>query len=193
MDAILNAVSLDISDEQLKLRCKSGDYAAFEQLYHRHKNPLYRFIYRQCSDEELSKDIAQDVWLSIHKSCGSYVPSAKFTTWIYRIAHNRIIDHYRRSKKGLPLSYDDESLTEEQVLNLNNRHTPEQILQSAQETERLLKAISNLQEAQREVALLHLEMGFSIKEIASITQIKPETAKSRLRYALKKLRQQVLS
>ena len=82
---------MDMSDEQLKLRCRSGDFAAFEQLYHRHKNPLYRYIYRQCGDEELTRDMVQDVWLNIHKACGSYVPSAKFTTWLYRIAHNRII------------------------------------------------------------------------------------------------------
>ena len=181
-----------MSDEQLKLRCRSGDFAAFEQLYHRHKNPLYRYIYRQCGDEELTRDMVQDVWLNIHKACGSYVPSAKFTTWLYRIAHNRIIDYYRRSKKGLPLSYDDENLSDEQMLNLESRSTPEQIIQSAQESERLLNVIGSLQEAQREVALLHLEMGFSVNEIANITQTNPETAKSRLRYALKKIRQQVL-
>ena len=184
---------MTLSDEQLKVRCRSGDYAAFEQLYHRHKNPLYRFIYRQCSDEEQAKDIVQDVWLSVHKACGGYVPSAKFTTWLYRIAHNRIIDYYRRSRNGLPLSYDDESLSEEQLLNIDKRNAPEQAMQSAQETERLLSAIDSLQEAQREVALLHLEMGFSVSEIANIMQTNPETAKSRLRYALKKIRQQVLS
>jgi len=184
---------MTLSDEQLKVRCRSGDYAAFEQLYHRHKNPLYRFICRQCADEELAQDIVQDVWLSIHKACGGYVPSAKFTTWLYRIAHNRVIDYYRRSRNGLPVSYDDESLSEEQLLNIDNRNAPEQIIQSAQETERLLSAIESLQEAQREVALLHLEMGFSVSEIANIMQTNPEATKSRLRYALKKIRQQVLS
>lgn len=189
----MNVISIEISDEQLKLRCRGGDYAAFEQLYHRHKNPLYRFIVRQCSDEEQAKDIVQDVWLNIHKACGGYVPSAKFTTWLYRIAHNRIIDFYRRSTKGMPVSYDDENLSEQQLLNLDNRYTPEQLAQSAQETEHLLNAIASLQEAQREAALLHLEMGFSVSEIANITQTNPETAKSRLRYALKKIRQRVLS
>lgn len=188
----MNIASIDISDEQLKLRCRSGDYTAFEKLYHRHKNPLYRFIFRQCTDQEQAKDITQDVWLSIHKACGSYVPSAKFTTWLYRIAHNRIIDYYRCSRNGIPISY-DENLSEEQMLNVENRYEPEQLVQSAQETERLLSAIASLQEAQREVALLHLEMGFNVKEIANITQVNPETAKSRLRYALKKIRQQVLS
>ncbi|NOQ64775.1 MAG: sigma-70 family RNA polymerase sigma factor [Methyloprofundus sp.] len=186
----MSVVSMGLSDEQLKVRCRSGDYAAFEQLYHRHKNPLYRFIYRQCADEELTKDIVQDVWLSIHRACGSYVPSAKFTTWLYRIAHNRVIDYYRRSRNGVPISYDD-SFAEEQWLNMENSNEPEQIIQSAQETERLLSAIESLQEAQREVALLHLEMGFSVSEIANIMQSNPETTKSRLRYALKKIREQV--
>jgi len=188
----LSVVNIVASDEQLKLLCKEGDYAAFEQLYYRHKDPLYRFIFRQCNDDEQAKDIAQDVWLNIHKACGSYVPTAKFTTWLYRIAHNRIIDFYRRNQKGLPVSY-DENLSEQQLLNLDDRNAPEQLLQSAQQTEHVLHAISNLQEAQREVALLHLEMGFNVNEIANITQINPETAKSRLRYALKKIRQQVLS
>jgi RNA polymerase sigma-70 factor (ECF subfamily) len=131
--------------------------------------------------------------LNIHKACGNYVPSAKFTTWLYRIAHNRIVDYYRHSAKGLPVSYDDENLSEEQLLNLDNRYAPDQIVEAIEESERLLTAITNLQEAQREVALLHLEMGFNVSEIANITQINPETAKSRLRYAMKKIRQQVLS
>lgn len=189
---MVSVVSMEVSDEQLKLLCRSGDYAAFEKLYHRHKNPLYRFIFRQCADEELAKDIVQDVWLSIHKACGAYVPSAKFTTWLYRIAHNQLIDYYRRSYKGIPVSY-DENMSEEQVLNLDTRCAPEQLIQAEQETECLLNAIASLQEAQREVALLHLEMGFTVREIANITRINPETAKSRLRYALKKIRLQVLS
>lgn len=189
----MSVTSIDISDEQLKLLCREGDLAAFEKLYHRHKNPLFRFICRQCPDEEQAKDIVQDVWLNIHKACGGYVPSAKFTTWLYRIAHNRIIDYYRRSNKGIPVSYDDENLSDEQMHHLNNRYTPEQLVQAAQEAGQVLNAIACLQEAQREVALLHLEMGFSVNEIAQITQINPETAKSRLRYALKKIRQQVLS
>lgn len=189
----MTVISSTTTDEQLKLRCQSGDYGAFEQLYHRHKNPLYRFVLRQCSDKELTKDIVQDVWLSVHKACGGYIPTAKFTSWLYRIAHNKIIDFYRQCSKGLPVSYDDLSLSEQDILNSDSRHEPNHIIQSAQETDRLLQAISNLQESQREAALLHLEMGFSVAEIATITQVNPETAKSRLRYALKNLRQQVLN
>lgn len=189
----MSTANLVASDEHLKLLSKEGDLSAFELLYHRHKDPLYRFIFRQCSDEQQAQDIVQDVWLSIYKACDGYIPTAKFTTWIYRIAHNRLIDFYRRSQKGLPISYDDESLSEQQLLNIDNRNNPEQLAQSAQQSERLLSAIANLQEAQREVALLHFEMGFNVGEIANITQTKPETAKSRLRYALKKIRQQVVS
>jgi RNA polymerase sigma-70 factor (ECF subfamily) len=188
----LTVLNLEITDEQLKLRCRTGDYAAFEQLYHRHKNPLYRFVLRQCTDAELTKDIVQDIWLSTHKACGNYVPTAKFTSWLYRIAHNRIIDFYRQSAKGIPVSYDEISLTEQEILNIDSRSEPENLVQSGQETERLLQTISSLQESQRETALLHLEMGFTVAEIAEITQVNPETAKSRLRYALKKIRQQVL-
>ena len=189
----MTAISSTITDEQLKLRCQSGDYEAFEQLYHRHKSPLYRFVLRQCTDKELSKDIVQDVWLSIHKACGGYIPTAKFTSWLYRIAHNRIIDFYRQRSKGLPISYDDLSLSEQEKVNSDNRYEPNRLIQSAEETDRLLQAISNLPESQREAALLHLEMGFSVAEIATITQVNSETAKSRLRYALKNLRQQVLN
>lgn len=189
----MTVINATITDEQLKLRCQSGDYAAFEQLYHRHKNPLYRFVLRQCTDKELTKDIVQDVWLSIHKACGKYVPTAKFTSWLYRIAHNRIIDYYRQSAKGIPVSYDDSTFSEQEMLNSDRQNEPDNLIQSAQETERLLQVISSLQESQREAALLHLEKGFSVAEIADITQVNPETAKSRLRYALKKIRQQVLN
>ncbi len=177
-----------LSDEQLKLLCRKGDYSAFEQLYHRHKDALFRFVFRQCGNEETSKDLFQDIWLNIHRACGNYSPDAKFTTWLYRIAHNKIIDYYRKTGKESLLSYEEQLTKETELIGKEPQLQPESLILELQLSECLLNAIKSLKEAQREVALLHFEMGFSVSEIAEITQVNAETIKSRLRYAMNTLR-----
>jgi len=73
----------------------AGDAAAFETLYARHKGGLYRYVLRQCANAGIAEELFQDVWMNVLRARASYVPSAKFTTWLYRIAHNRVIDHWR--------------------------------------------------------------------------------------------------
>jgi len=115
---------------------------------------------------------------------------AKFTTYLYHLVHNQLIDHYRRQTTGLPLSYDDdpddpriERVAIAEILQ------PENELDRRRQVQHLLILLDNLPETQREIFLLREEGGLSLLEIAEITGVTVETAKSRLRYALAKLRQ----
>jgi len=115
---------------------------------------------------------------------------AKFTTYLYHLAHNRLLDHYRRQATGLPLSYDDDPDDPRiERVAIAEIHQPENELYRRRQVQRMLILLDNLPEAQREAFLLREEAGLSLLEIAEITGVTAETAKSRLRYALVKLRQ----
>jgi RNA polymerase sigma-70 factor (ECF subfamily) len=177
-------------DEELMNRYRDGDAHAFEVLYTRHKGPLYRYLLRQCGAAAQAEELFQDVWMKLIRARERYEARAKFTTWLYHLAHNRLIDHYRRAKAGVPISYDDdpdEPLIE-QVADSELRE-PDNELDRRRLGQRLLVQIAILPETQREAFLLREESGLSLEEIAKVTGVNAETAKSRLRYALAKLRQ----
>ena len=177
-------------DEELMNRYRDGDAHAFEVLYTRHKGPLYRYLLRQCGAAALAEELFQDVWMNLIRTRERYEARAKFTTWLYTLAHHRVIDHYRRQAAGVPISYDDdpdEPLIE-QVAD-SELHQPDNELDRRRLGQRLLAQIAALPEAQREAFLLREESGLSLAEIADVTGVNTETAKSRLRYALTKLRQ----
>ena len=176
-------------DEELMNRYRDGDAHAFEVLYTRHKGPLYRYLLRQCGAAALAEELFQDVWMKLIGARARYVARAKFTTYLYHLAHNRLIDHYRRQSTGLPISYDDdpdEPLIE-QVAD-NPVFEPDNELARRRQVQQLLQQLGQLPEAQREVFLLREESGLSLEQIAEVTGVTAETAKSRLRYALAKLR-----
>ena len=177
------------SDEDLMSRYREGDAQAFESLYRRHKGPLYRYMLRQCSAAAVAEELFQDVWMKLIQARQRYEARAKFTTYLYHLAHNRLIDHYRRQSTGLPISYDDdpdEPLIE-QVAD-NPVFEPDNELARRRQVQQLLQQLGQLPEAQREVFLLREESGLSLEQIAEVTGVTAETAKSRLRYALAKLR-----
>ncbi|MGB5510702.1 MAG: RNA polymerase sigma factor [Woeseiaceae bacterium] len=169
-------------DGALMLRYKDGDVAAFETLYRRHNDALYRYLLRLCRHRESAEDIFQEVWGKIIKSRDNYRVTAKFTTFLYRVAHNCFIDHLRRNKRhanGLELDVDQHA---------GNEAQPDMDTERLLAKERLARALLDLPDEQRDVFLLHEEAGLSIDEIAAVTGSKRETAKSRLRYAVNKLR-----
>ena len=178
-----NAMQENITDEQLMLNYRQGDVAAFEVLYKKHKGPLYRYVLRQC-DDAFVDEIFQDIWMKLINARTTYKNTAKFTTWLYNIAHNRIIDHYRRQNIR-PVSNNEENIESTPSLQENQ---PDQLAQNNERGKHLLTAIKNLPSDQRDTFLLHEEIGLSIDEIAQTTGVSFEAAKSRLRYAFKKLR-----
>lgn len=170
------------------MRYRDGDAGAFETLYGRHKGALYRYFLRQCGIKPVAEELFQDVWMKLVGARHRYQPTAKFTTFLFHLAHNRLVDHYRRQSTGLPLSYAgcDHSNVDEVAAPHSN---PQQQVESQQRVNRLLNNIKALPEAQREALLMREEGGLSVDEIAKVTGVTKETAKSRLRYAVHKLRQ----
>ena len=169
-------------DSALMLRYRDGDVAAFEVLYRRHNNALYRYLLRLCHHRDTAEDIFQDVWGKIIKSRQNYRPTAKFSTFLYRVAHNCFIDHIRRNKRH------SHTVDIEPDKQPDPGDQPEALAERSMARRRLDAALRALPEEQRDVFLLHEEAGLNLDQIASVTGANRETAKSRLRYAVKKLR-----
>lgn len=169
-------------DSALMLRYQDGDISAFETLYRRHNDPLYRYLLRLCRHRDTAEDIFQEVWSKIIKAQASYRPTAKFTTYLYRVAHNCFIDHLRRHKRHMNVVEADADLEP------HPGESPEITTERSLAKQRLEAALVDLPEAQRDAFLLREEAGLSLDEIAFVTGSNRETAKSRLRYAVNKLR-----
>ena len=172
-------------DSALMLRYGGGDVQAFEILYGRHKDAIYRYLLRLSGHRDSAEDIFQDVWGKIIKARESYRPTAKFTTFLYRVAHNCFIDYVRRNKRHMtntvldPESHGDPG------------ESPEMATERCLARERLEIALYTLPDEQRDAFLLHEEGGLSVDQIATVTGCNRETAKSRLRYAVGKLRKAI--
>jgi len=190
LESSMNDDLKDEQDESLMLRYSVGDAAAFEILYTRHKGSLFRYFKRHCSETAIAEELFQDCWMSIIKARKNYVTTAKFTTYMYTIAHNKLIDYYRRNKirfSDVINNEDNDIDTNVESLPACEQEQPEQLIAIEQKRTRLFEAIKLLPEKQREVFLLREESGLSLNEIAQITKVNSETAKSRLRYAVKSL------
>ena len=180
----------EMSDEALMLAYREGDTAAFEALYRRWRSRLYRFLLRQCGNAAHADELFQDIWLKIVGARKGYEVAAKFSTWLFRIAHNRLIDHYRAQGRAALVSYDDDPEDADRVAALPAAATaqPEAMIERKALAEELVRHIEALPAAQRETFLLSEEGEMTLEQIAAATGVNRETAKSRLRYALNKLR-----
>jgi RNA polymerase sigma factor (sigma-70 family) len=171
---------MEAPDEELMLAYGRGDAGAFETLYKRHRGPLYRFVLRAIKQRSPAEELFQEVWIRVIEARTRYAPQARFTTWLYTIAHNLLVDHWR--KKGLSLASLE---TEDVPIESAN---PARRAEGRETVARLLQAIEALPPAQREAFLLHEESGLSVAEVAAVTGTNEEAAKSRLRYAMAKLK-----
>jgi len=176
------------SDEALMLGYRDGDAGAFDVLYARHKGGIYRYLLRQCRDAAVAEELFQDVWMNLIRARAGYTVQAKFTTYLYRLAHNRLIDHYRKSAHAAVTSFEDEDSETLEALPDGRELPQDEALDSRRQAGRLLELIAELPEVQREAFVLQQEGGMSIEQIAHATGVTRETAKSRLRYAMAKLR-----
>ena len=174
-------------DTDLMLRYREGDAAAFERLYARHKGPLYRYLLRQCQPRDAAADVFQEIWSRVITSRNRYEARAAYRTFLYGIAHHCVIDHYRmrdRKRANRMDSVDDH----EGALLAHSHEQPEAEAGQAQLDRAFREALAALTEDQRTAFLLFEESGLGLKEIADVTGVPAETVKSRLRYALAKLR-----
>jgi RNA polymerase sigma-70 factor (ECF subfamily) len=188
--AVMDMAVMDlgaIDDSALMLRYRDGDLHAFEILYAKHKGPLYRYLQRLCRDPDVANDLFQEVWSKVIASRERYEVRAQFNTFLFRIAHNCAIDHFRRTGKVAPgLTADIAEL--EEVLPGNESDRPEAQVSAEQVKDAFKRALDDLPADQRDVFVLYEESGLSLEEIGKVTGVAMETAKSRLRYAVGKLR-----
>jgi RNA polymerase sigma factor (sigma-70 family) len=171
-------------DDALMQAWVAGDVAAFETLYRRHRDKLYRFLVRQLRNGALADEVFQDIWQRVIAARADWKPDAMFTTWLYRIAHNRLADHWRAAQHRPPPPEDADLRTARIV----DPDSPERQLSEFEQRRQLQLALESLPEEQREVVLLRLEQDLTLEEIGEITGVGRETVKSRLRYAMDKLR-----
>lgn len=175
----------DVSDEELMVNYSLGDIDAFDELYHRNKGGLYRYFLRQTRQVALAEEFAHEVWLRVINARNSYLPKAKFTTYLFQIAHNCLVDHFRKQSSSQEVDCD------EQVINsipANDDFDPAAVADNSQVQQTFMKLIQALPAEQREVFILKEEANLSIEDIANVITENPETVKSRMRYAMQKLK-----
>jgi RNA polymerase sigma factor (sigma-70 family) len=173
------------TDESLMERFAGGEAAAFDRLYRRHELRVWRYLKRAVPERATADDLMQDVWFSVAREAGRYRPSARFTTWLFTIAHHRVIDWWRAQRPQASLDDTEAPLA---MALADPAPGPERRADLDDDGRRLLEALADLPAEQREAFLLKAEAGLSVEEIASATGTTFETAKSRLRYARERLR-----
>src|SRR3984957_5298075 len=170
------------SDETLMERYRRGDAAAFELLYRRHEMRIWRYLERNVRNRATADELMQEVWFAVARDAAHYEPTARFTTWLFTIAHNRMIDSIRASRPQLSLEtlgYEAEAVVRE--LTADPSVGPLAAAVARDQATALIRAVEQLPNEQREAFLLKVEGELSIEEIAVITNSSFETTKSRLR------------
>jgi RNA polymerase sigma-70 factor (ECF subfamily) len=161
-------------------RYQAGEPVAFDGLYARYRGPLYRYLARHCEDPAVTDELYQEAWLRVIQARSQWRPESRFAPWLFRIARNLLVDHWRRRPA-------ETEPIDENVVDLANPW-PEVWLRLRDCAERLLKLLSGLAREQRDAFLLQAEGELSLEQIAAVTGVGRETVKSRLRYAVKRLR-----
>jgi len=178
------------SDEALLSAYAAGDARAFAELYERHERPVYRYFLRQGAAPAQADDLMQDTWLAIVRHAAQFEPRARFTTWLYTIARSKLVDHWRGRDHALSLddAANDPEGDSPIEIDAGDAQRPDVQAMSREHARAFVDAVERLPPAQREAFLLQAEGGLSLEEIATVTNAGHETVKSRLRYAMAKLR-----
>jgi RNA polymerase sigma factor (sigma-70 family) len=177
------------SDQELVQAYIKGDHSAIEVLINRHRSKVYTYILLTIKNQQLAEDLFQETFIKVIQSLrgGKYKDNGKFLSWVIRIAHNLIIDHFRKEKQLNSISNDD---TEVDLFNSKklSEDNIEELIISSQIRSEIRTLINELPDDQREVVLLRHYGGLSFKEIADQTDVSINTALGRMRYALINLR-----
>ena len=180
--------NVQLLDSVLVNNYVNGDENALTLLINRHQSKIFGFIYSKISDRDLSNDIFQDTFIKVIKTLksNSYNEEGKFLPWVMRIAHNLIIDHYRREKK-MPMYRETEEFSIFSIMSDDSLTIENRIIQDQVETD-LKKLIEELPEDQKEVLMMRMYQDMSFKEISEVTGVSINTALGRMRYALMNMR-----
>ncbi len=177
------------SDQHLVQAYIKGDHSAIEVLINRHRSKVYTYILLTIKNHQLAEDLFQETFIKVIQSLrgGKYKDNGKFLSWVIRIAHNLIIDHFRKEKQMNAISNDDSEVDLFNSKKLSDENIEELIIHNQIKSEiRIL--INELPDDQREVVLLRHYGNLSFKEIADQTDVSINTALGRMRYALINLR-----
>ena len=178
-----------LTDEELVALYSEGDNGAFDVLLLRHKNRIYSYVFYIVKDRDLAEDIFQETFVKVITTIkqGRYVESGKFSSWITRIAHNLIIDHYRqeKSENHIPNSDMNPDVFNRKEL---SEGTVEDSMISAQVRIDIRKLVNALPDNQKEVLVMRYYQNMSFKEIADATNVSINTALGRMRYAIMNMR-----
>lgn len=191
-----NAVSLGklnaIADSELVAKAVAGREESFEELVRRYQRPIAAYVYRMVGDYDSALDLTQEVFIKVYGSLTRYKSEFKFSTWIYKIAHNAAIDHLRRS------STRDQSLTSEsdggqyELPIKSSKPTPEQESERREQRTEIEAVVSQLPHAYKDLILLRHSHDLSYDEIAEVTGLPLGTVKNRLFRAREMMREQFL-
>src|SRR3954469_874858 len=171
---------MEASDEELMAAYRDGGAGAFDALYARHKGALFRYVVGGVRIRAVAEELYQEIWIRVIEARRRYSPTARFTTWLYTIAHNRLVDHWRH-KELTVVGVEDETVAD-------GAADPARHAEAREALSRFAAALEGLPHAQREAFLLHEEAGLTALEIAAVTGSESEAVKSRLRYAVAKLK-----
>lgn len=184
----------DEADETLMIMYQKGEVRAFEILLQRHRKPVFNFILRFVGARDVAEDLLQDTFLRVIKGAANYERKAKFTTWLYTIARNLCVDQSRRKKHrkhaslDQPMTKSDDSGTLLDVLPDQGEMLSDRKAVNRQLHQSMHRAIASLPDDQREVFLMREFLNMPFKDIGDVVGVSENTVKSRMRYALEKLR-----
>ena len=178
-----------VNDQELVQAYIKGDQSAIEILINRHRRKVYTYILLTIKNQQLAEDLFQETFIKVIQSLrgGKYRDNGRFLSWVIRIAHNLIIDHFRKEKQMNSVSNDDSEVDLFNSKKLSDSNIEEIIVNSQIKAE-IRTLINELPDDQREVVLLRHYGGLSFKEIADQTDVSINTALGRMRYALINLR-----
>ena len=180
--------TVQLPDALLVRNYIDGDENALTILINRHQSKIFGFIYSKISDRDISNDIFQDTFIKVIKTLKSksYNEEGKFLPWVMRIAHNLIIDHYRKNKK-MPMFRETEEFSIFSIMSDDSLTIENKIIRDQVEID-LKKLIEELPADQKEVLIMRMYQDMSFKEISEVTGVSINTALGRMRYALMNMR-----
>ncbi len=193
MSASSNASSLSsAADRELVATAAQGLEGGFEELVRRYQRPISAYVYRMVGDYDCALDLTQEIFIKIYASLSRYRPEFKFSTWIYKIAHNAAIDHLRRNA-GRERSFSNGTESEPQQLTIESKGlSPEQQSERAERRLEIESVVRLLPTAYRELIVLRHSQDLTYEEIVEVTGLPLGTVKNRLFRAREMMRQQFL-
>jgi len=184
-----------VGDADVMLRVKAGDDGAFEYLVQKYRRPMVSYMYRMCHNAAAAEDLAQEVFLRVYRSRGNYEPSAKFTTWLYRIATNLAVNHARDSRHERPensVSIDEPDHETGLALDLpDSSLTAEEAILRRERMAAIRQRVQALPERQRTAVVMHKYQQMDYREISEVLKLSESATKSLLFRAYETLRVQL--